>query len=457
MANREMQLVSRIVHNGDLSTAIEWGITPQDFLTNEGRAMFNHILGYYAQQGSAGSVIGPQVVQQLYPTFVRCDDPGMTTEALCLEVRKQRLAIEGVNRLDQLRLLFDQDPIEAIRALQGHTTELLNIGTSRDTDVTLGSALERIITKYEMLESGIDLSCGRWPWEVMNEATGGIQPDDYIIFYGRPKSMKSWMLAYFIAHAFNQNKRAIIYTKEMTADNIFQRAVACMAGINYQDFRRGKLIPEEKQAIYAIRSYIHALQASNHLVCLSGQDAPEGQDTVPWLQSKVEKYDPDFVFIDGMYLMSDFKNAKKENQQVKNISRALRQMILQTHKPVICTLQANRAAAKNQDANLDEIAFSDAMSQDATCIIRVINEKDAPTCQLVIGGSREFELNGFRVHGVPAYDFGYYGPISAKEIEDAKKHDAEAQDDPRAHARPRSITTENAAARQTARIMQKRL
>lgn len=457
MANREQQLISRIIHTGNLGAVMDWGITHQDFLTNEARAMFDHILGYYSTAGTAGAVPGPEAIQQMYVGLARCDDPGMTTPALCTEVRKSRLAIETINKMDQVRVMIEKDPILGLTALQGHVTDLVNIGLGKNTDVMLGDAISRINVRYEMLKSGIDLSVGKWPWQIMNDVTGGLQPDDYIVFFGRPKAFKSWMLAYFIACIFNSGKRGLIYTKEMTPDNIFQRTLACIAEIEYSGLRLGKLSEEEEHQLYAVSGYIQAAQTGNRLVCLSGQDAPEGGDTVPWLQSKVEKYNPDIIFIDGMYLMSDSRNAQKEHQRVKNISRALRQMNLQLKKPLICTLQANRAAAKNKEANLDEISFSDAIGQDATCIIRVINEKDSPTCQLVLGGSREFQLNGFRTYAIPATSFEYYGPLSSEEIDKATQEDGKPEDNPDAHAKKRKRTSEGLAAKSLVSAINKTL
>lgn len=445
MASREMQLLSRIVHSGDLNTVIEWGITPSDFLTPEGRAMFNHILGYHSSQDTGGSVLGPQAMVATYPTFLQCDDPGMQTHALCLEVRKERLAIEGLNKLDAIRETIMVDPLRGINLLGAAHTELSNIGAGRNSDMTFGDAFEKLITKYELMKSGVDMSAGPWPWDIMTQATGGIAEDEYFVFYGRPKSFKSWVLAYLIAETFNEGKRAVIYTKEMTQENIFLRVAACIAGVNYQGLRLGRLEPYEENALYAAKSYMEALQATQNLICLSGQDAPKGGDTVPWFQSKLEKYKPDRAFIDGLYLMSDVHNAKKDHERVRNISRDLRQMNLYLKMPLIATLQANRAAAKHEEANLDEIAFTDAIGQDATGIARIINEKDSPTCQIVFGGAREYELNGFRINAVPAYDFSYHGPLTSKEIEKAKKHDGDAEDNPDAHAKKKAGKTKKQA------------
>jgi len=226
----------------------------------------------------------------------------------------------------------------------------------------------------------------------------------------------------------------------MTQDNILQRVIACIAEVNYQSFRSGNLVPHEESALDAVGRYIQAMRAGDHIICLSGRDAPKGGDSVPWLRSKIEKYKPDMFAIDGLYLMSDVHGAKKDNERVRNISRDLRQMILDTQTPGLVTLQANRAAAKNEDANLDEVAFSDGMSMDCTAMIRVINEKDLPTIQLVVGGSREWDLNGIRINGTPAHDFTFHSLLTSKDIEKAKEHDNGEVDNPQAHVRKKTAT-----------------
>ena len=445
MANREMQLVSRIIHTGELNAAIDWGITSDDFLSNEGRAMFNHLVGYYTQAESSGSVIGPAAMAQFYPNFIRCDDTSMTIDALCMEVRKQRLSIEGQNKMSEAYQLFSTDPVAGLSALNRLTTELNAVGLGRNNDRMLGPAFNDIVSRYNLIKSGVDLSWGPWPWQPLQQETTGLQADDYICFYGRPKSMKSWVLAYFIAFLFHTGRRLLIYTKEMTQDNIFQRIIACIAEINYRSFRSGDLTTDEEYALASVGRYIQIMQANDHIICLSGRDAPSGGDTVPWLRSKIEKYEPDLFGIDGMYLMSDVHKARKDNERVRNISRDVRQMILDTGTPGLVTLQANRAAAKNSEANLDEVAFSDAISQDCTAIIRVINEKDSPTIQLVVGGSREWDLNGIRINGVPAQDFTFHSLLTAKEIEKAKEHDTGDGDNPQAHAVRKKSPTEISA------------
>lgn len=444
MATREMQLVSRIVHSGDLKLVLDWGIGEDDFVTPEGKALFLNILGYFSSPGTAGSVLGPEALINIFPQFVRCDDEGMTTDALCQETRKYRLSMDIANLSEQMREMNQVDPFAAASLAQSESMRLSHLGGGRGAEMDLGAALTAVTQTHDLKASGVDMSCAPWPWEPMQEATGGFEPTDYVVFYGRPKSMKSWVLCYLIAHLFNHGKRVIIYTKEMTPKQIFARIIACIAGIDYQALRLGKLLPEEREAVESARIYIEQMQLAQSLVCLSGKDA-RGGDTVPWLQAKIDKYRPDFIAIDGMYLMTDVHKAKKDHERVRNISRDLRQMNLDTGVPILATLQANRGASKHEEANLEDIAFSDAIGQDATIIARVINEKTSPTIQLVLGGSREFDLDGFRINGVPAYDFTYHGPLTEKDIANAKKQDGVDDSNIQAFARKRQPVTDSSA------------
>jgi replicative DNA helicase len=270
-----------------------------------------------------------------------------------------------------------------------------------------------------------------WPWATIQAETMGVSEEDYIVFYGRPKSKKSWVLAKIIAHAYECGKNVLIYTKEMTPKNIMRRVAACLAEVPYSELRRGKLTANDKEMFYSLLRRVHEMRMSQNFTCLSAKDVPAGGDTVPWLRSKIERHGPDIVFVDGLYLMSDADTRKNKasHEKMTSISRAFRQMILDTRTPGIATMQANRKAAGHANAELDEIAFSDAIGQDATILCRVIAEKvkdpkkEPETIALVMGGCREINLDGLRIGGDCARDFNEKGLLTENEINKAKEKD----------------------------------
>ena len=425
IANWEHQLISRVIRTGDIASIIDWGITPQDFTSSDGRSLYTTILAYHDHPETLGAVWGPQALTQLYPQFQLCDDPGMTVQALCLEIRNQRLKTAGNQLLMELGDLFEQDPQAALMRLIQKGADLQNECATKKTDVHFADGFARAVNEMEMISRGEDVSVCPWPWHPLQNKTMGIRRHDYIVFYGRPKSMKSWVLCYLISWFFSHNKRLLIYTKEMPPDEIFERVGCLVARVDYERFITGSLMPEERASVLAVTQHLDVYREHQMVVCLSAKDAPGGGDTVSWLGSKVERWKPEMVIVDGLYLMRDQQGAKSRHDRVRNISNDLRQLGLKYDVPIIGTVQANREAAKNESANTEDIAFSDSLGQDCTHLIRVINDPDADTISLVMGNvARRFKLNGFRIYGIPATNFSVKEEeISAREADKAVRGD----------------------------------
>ncbi len=425
----QMALCARVIKTGQLTPVLNFGITPEDFTSQEAKNLWGLILSYYSQPESQGSVISPNVLLRWFKNFVVPDDmPSYTIEALCYEVRRERVITEG----NALAVAFAEEvaiptcnPAESLAALQAGVSRLIALGTTQNTDISLKEGLAKVRKRLRMMKDGVDFSVMKWPWEPFNRATFGIQPDDYIVFYGRPKSMKTWVLCFLIAWAFENEKRIVVYTKEMTDENIYARTFACILRLIYDELRGATTSAADDLKLDELAAYVeHDPRLASMITVLSARDVPEGGDTVPWLESKIEQYKPDIMFVDGLYLLSTHKKFTSDEGRVRAISRDLRAMNLKTRVPLICTMQANRKAAGHKDANLDEIAYSDALSQDCTIAARVINDKTSPTISIVIGGSREFKLHGLRINAVPARDFSFNSELTEHDIMKAKEQDA---------------------------------
>jgi hypothetical protein len=239
--------------------------------------------------------------------------------------------------------------------------------------------------------------------------------------------MKSFVLAYQIAHAYLEKKRVLVYTKEMTPVNITRRIGGCIGELPYHELRRGLLTRQDKDRLNETHAYIRTQReltdGKQSLDILSGLDVNPGEDTVEWLFAQIEKYKPDVVFVDGFYLLSCSKSYSKENERLKHNSRLARQYQLRMQIPIIVTVQANRGAEGNTRGSTGDIAGTDAYGTDATIITRVINEVVTPTIMLVFSGTREFRMSGMRIHAEPCTNFGFMEEIDDKAIAAATRAD----------------------------------
>ena len=461
MSSVQLALCGRIIKTGNITSVLEYGITPEDFPVGYARDVFNYILSYYAHPQTKGSVIPQQLLEQHFKHFERLDDwPHLTLDALCYEVRGTRVRIgvnEAVSTLSAALAIASQDPSRAIAAHQREISKLIELGTAKNTDMALHQGVANTLRDYKLKQDGANFSVMSWPWAPLQDVTFGVQPDDYVVFYGRPKSMKTWVLCSIIAWAFQQQKKVLIYTKEMTPNNIYARTIACIAQLNYDELRGARLDDHARKRLNQLSLDVHKDPVmGDMLTVLSGKDAPEGGDTVQWLESKAAKYKPDILFVDGLYLLSAVGKFQSDEGRVRSISRSLRAAVFSMGIPIIATMQANRKAAAHTDANLDEIAYSDALAQDTTIAARVINDKEFPTISVVVGGSREFKLHGFRIHAIPASDFSFHSKLTEKDIEKAKAADkSEVEDKSKATPKapkkrdPNTASIEQAQQRET--------
>jgi DnaB-like helicase C terminal domain len=433
--SHQLALCYRVIKTHDIAPVLNFGITVDDFVAPEAKALWGSIITYYTDPRTAGSIPDATLLSVRHNTVFNLGDdmPGTTLDGLCAEVRRQRVATEGNKaavKFSESLATYKSDPMGPLAQLQAEITRLMALGTTANTDVSLLQGARNIRQRIEWARQGVDFSKMTWPWDPLQKGTFGIRPDDYIVFYGRPKSMKTWILAYLIAWAFWHEKRVLVYTKEMTPDNVYMRALACILRLHYQELRGAMMsqahpmsVEDEMRLCELIRQLEESPTLATFIMVASGREVGPGLDTVTWLRSKVEKYKPDLTIVDGLYLLSDHRKHTSDHQRVMNISRDLRDMVLGTNNPLIATMQANRKAEGNKDANGSEIAYSDALAQDTTMYARVIADKETPTISLVIGGSREFSLHGMRINAVPATDFSYHSELFEKDIKKALEGD----------------------------------
>jgi hypothetical protein len=237
----------------------------------------------------------------------------------------------------------------------------------------------------------------------LNEQTRGMQKGELIVIYGRPKSMKTWLLVDMMVECYvHQHCRVLCFTKEMSPAQIRTRTVARILGFDYLSFRNGQLSLEEEQEFYALTEDLEKDEQrlkksgySNSLLITTGWGGKSEQEIAAF-RSKIDEFEPDIVFLDAAYRMQS--EAKDWIRDMVEIVRGLKRSAQQYHVPVIITTQANRKGEESRGGSLAELAFSDAFGQECDLAMRIIKlEKEEEIVKLacIIAGAREIKLPGF--------------------------------------------------------------
>lgn len=427
-ANIELALLTRAAETGDFHSLQRAGINEGFFFTPEAREVFRFLNETYHAPQTAGQVPTLDFVRYRFPTL-HLSSPPDAVPILVEQLRQEKLRIELLQLGQMLNDRAGLDPRACIAELRQKSIEIAAMSEAGE-DLSMSSVYEMIRSDYEMVQNTQGMLGIPYPWAVLNEETQGMQPGQFIVLFGRPKSMKTWIAIYMAVHAYiHSRRRVLFYTREMTPKMIAKRVACAIARVSYKAFTSGRLQPEMRQRVFTIlqelrddetSAGIHGRQQPCFVITTDRGRSGRGSGGVSWLQAKIREVQPHLVFVDGMYLMKDDRSNQRsvDWKQIAHISQDLKLTCQEFEIPLIGTTQANRAADKSKGEDLTELAYADALGQDADAVFRVSKkirklEDGSKRTELwmTAPGMREGQFDGMIINGQPATDFSYIRTI----------------------------------------------
>jgi replicative DNA helicase len=232
----------------------------------------------------------------------------------------------------------------------------------------------------------------------LDDMLAGLQPADLIIIAGRPSMGKTTFAMNIVENVAIKSKRGVlVFSLEMPMKQIYQRSLASVGGIDFEDLRKGQLKNgDEAKLQIAIRT-------------LDG--APiyiddEAGLTLPQLRSRAmrlaEEHDIGLIMIDYLQLMSVSEYAKSNlNLGFGEISKGLKQLAKALNIPVIALSQLNRSLEQrpNKRPINSDLRDSGSIEQDADVIMFVYRDvvynpdtENPLAAEIIIGKQRNGPL-----------------------------------------------------------------
>ena len=201
----------------------------------------------------------------------------------------------------------------------------------------------------------------------LDRMTAGFHGSELILIAARPSMGKTAFVLNVADHVcFHANKSAVVFSLEMSKDQLVQRLLAQEAKIDAQHIRTGSLDEKEWMSLMEGADVI----AKSRLVI---DDTPN--ITIGELRSKCRKYKHDIgidiIIIDYLQLMSGGGKTESRQQEISEISRALKGLARALDVPVIALSQLSRAVEKREDHRpvLSDLRESGAIEQDADVVM----------------------------------------------------------------------------------------
>lgn len=196
----------------------------------------------------------------------------------------------------------------------------------------------------------------------------GLQPSDLILIAARPSMGKTAFVLNIADYiAVRRQKTCLIFSLEMSKEQLVNRMLAMESNVDSQKLRTGTLTDADWDAVV---EGIGTIGNSKLII----DDTPG--ISVMELRSKCRKvkleYGLDLVMIDYLQLMTgSAKNGDNRQQEISEISRSLKALARELNAPVIALSQLSRACESRTDHRpmLSDLRESGAIEQDADVVM----------------------------------------------------------------------------------------
>ena len=202
----------------------------------------------------------------------------------------------------------------------------------------------------------------------LDKLTSGFHPHELIIVAARPGMGKTAIALNFVTNiAINSKKTIALFNMEMGAEQLVTRMLSSVGQIEGSKLKTGNLEHSDWKRLNEAISRL-----SNTKIFI---DDTAGQ-TVGEIRSKCRKLSTspsglDLVLIDYLTLIQgSSKNGANRQQEVADISRALKTMAMELNVPVIALSQLSRGIEQRVDKKpmLSDLRESGAIEQDADIV-----------------------------------------------------------------------------------------
>ena len=418
MANIELEIISNIVKTGDLRPARKRGLTPSSFETEEARDYYQWLWDQFHSPAHRGEVPDLARFSRHFPNF-RSVTSRNSVAALIDEMMTEKGRREADKLIGEMGEYLDDGEDPAL-VLQAYMPRLRKVSLlASETSVSLmADGYDDLRQEYDTKEIAGGVTGVPFPWPHVNKATGGMHPEDFIVFYGRPKNMKTWVACACIAHAYLCNHRVYAFSKEMRVSDMRRRVAALIAEVDYFLLKAANLPLTEKEKYFAIVESLKDLEdmtrvgAHQRSIAFDSDKGRRRSSSVDEITARAEQFEPELLVVDGFYLLTDGRSGTRtaDWKQIAHISQDLKGMAQFLEVPVLGTTQANRAKAAAPSDDMDDLSYADAIGQDADFAARVFKgphptrENKTAIC-MYFSGAREADLKPMLINANPGEPF----------------------------------------------------
>lgn len=380
----EMAVLGGMLMSKDAIGEVSQMITTTDFYQPKHQTIYDAIITLFAASQPVDAVIvanrllkdgelekigGSEYLHSLVAAV-----PTAANASYYAEIVHQRAILRNViaagTKIAQMGYAAEGSQAEDIVNLAQAEVYEMGIGKVRQDYEIIGSVVGDTLQLIEDMQSGEIQQGIKTGFKDIDDVTQGLQPGQMVVVAGRPAMGKSTLGIDFARHAaLHEHQTAVVFSLEMSKNELAQRIIAAETNISLGDLRRVERITADKWN--TLNNFLGKLR-----------DAPLFIDDSPnmslmEIRAKCRRLkqtnDLKLVVIDYLQLMTSGKAIESRQQEVSEFSRALKLLAKELEVPVVALSQLNRSSEMRNDKKpqLSDLRESGSIEQDADVVFLV--------------------------------------------------------------------------------------
>lgn len=379
-ANNEERLLSKAIRDRNIKPLIECGVQEDWFFNDLNRQVWKFIVKHNEKYGEVPTAV---TFKDNFPTYTLLaveDNIEYLLDQL-IEYRKRQKTIDAL--LDAQQAVAQQDHNSALQTMAQAAQVLMNDGVRESLDENLSDSPMDRYDEYMAIKTRpnglLGLSTG---FKTIDDITSGVMKQQLWTIAAPPKTGKSVLAMQMAIKAQDENQRVMFQSFEMTAREMKTRYDAMRSHISHKRLIMGGLQPDEE------KRYLAHLAVDRDDFWMPDTVASR---TITGLCAKVEKYQPDILFVDGMYLMFDEETGETESERsLRSLTRGMKRVAQRYDIPVVVSTQTLRSKMRGGKVTADSIGYTSSFLQDSdiVLVLQRQDEEDDTSRSLTVAASR---------------------------------------------------------------------
>ncbi len=404
----ESLLISSLVNEFTPNSESFVLIDEEDFFEPIHRFWFSQLRGMYE---SGGEVSPATFLARLRlkdgtteSRFIETLGNYPVSPAATFDIAKSVKNFSLLRKLQDLSKLINSqssDPInDPLELIEKYTDKLLSFSgfTKTDQPELIRDLMHSVVEKIDKIRSGQEKTFGiPTSIDIIDECTGGLENGQLYVMAARPSVGKTSLMLSIVKNICTHFP-SVIFSLEMTAEQIGLRLLSQASGISYYNLKNGNIDAE------AARAYMNsASKISEYKLHID----PTSNLSVYELRSKLSKLKREngtrVVFIDYLGLMNTPKLGTRD-LEIGYITKNLKSIAKEENMPIVLLCQLNRGVEDRADKRpiLRDLRESGNIEQDADVVIFIHRDRlwqgEARTGkepEIIIGKNRNGKI-GYR-------------------------------------------------------------